>query len=537
MSDVSAAFRLARAGWIMVREGVVAAMPGDQLSGLPKLGWRVARLFTKRRALRKGRSDRLAAAIARLGPSYVKLGQFLATRPDVVGNDIALDLALLQDRMETFPMADSVVAIEGSLGRPVGELFLSFGEPVAAASIAQVHAAEVDRDGVPTKVAVKVIRPGVRRAFQHDLDSYFLAARLQERYIPATRRLRPVEVTKTLAQTTKIEMDLRLEAAALSELGENTREDPGFRVPAVDWVRTGRDVLTLEWIDGIKMSDVQALEAAGHDLKAIAANLVQSFLRHTLRDGFFHADMHPGNLFVEPDGTIAGVDFGITGRLGKKERRFLAEILYGFITRDYHRVAEVHFEAGYVPRTHNVDAFAQAIRAIGEPIHGQPAETISMARLLTLAVRGHRPLRHADPHRAGAACRRPWSWSRAWRARSTRISTCGRRRSPSSATGSARISGRAAFWRTRARASTRWSRSPARRLSLPTAPSACRARSTRWPSMACASTRTTAQAHRQGRSARHTLGPRGAVGDRAGAVVDCMDSLPDSAAIDSIASQ
>ena len=256
MSDVSAAFRLARAGWIMVREGVVAAMPGDQLSGLPKLGWRVARLFTKRRALRRGRSDRLAAAIARLGPSYVKLGQFLATRPDVVGNDIALDLALLQDRMETFPMADSIAAIEGSLGRPVGELFLSFGEPVAAASIAQVHAAEVDRDGVPTKVAVKVIRPGVRRAFQHDLDSYFLAARLQERYIPATRRLRPVEVTKTLAQTTKIEMDLRLEAAALSELGENTREDPGFRVPAVDWMRTGRDVLTLEWIDGIKMSDV-----------------------------------------------------------------------------------------------------------------------------------------------------------------------------------------------------------------------------------------------------------------------------------------
>ena len=384
MSDVGAALRLARAGWIMVREGVVAALPGDQLSGLPRLGWRIARLFTKRGALRRGRSDRLAAAIARLGPSYVKLGQFLATRPDVVGNDIALDLALLQDRMDTFPMSDSVVAIEGSLGRPVGELFLRFGEPVAAASIAQVHPAEVERDGVPIKVAVKVIRPGVRRAFLHDLEAYFLAARLQERYIPVTRRLRPVEVTKTLAQTTKIEMDLRLEAAALSELGENTREDPGFRVPAVDWVRTGRDVLTLEWIDGIKMSDVAALEAASHDLKGIAANLVQSFLRHTLRDGFFHADMHPGNLFVEPDGTIVGVDFGITGRLGKKERRFLAEILYGFITRDYARVAEVHFEAGSVPRSHNVAAFAQAIRAIGEPIHGQPAETISMARLLTL---------------------------------------------------------------------------------------------------------------------------------------------------------
>ena len=234
------------------------------------------------------------------------------------------------------------------------------------------------------KVAVKVIRPGVRKLFFRDLESYFLASRLQEKYIPSSRRLRPVEVTQTLAQTTKIEMDLRLEAAALSELGENTANDPGFRVPAVDWVRTGRDVLTMEWVDGIKMNDVAALREAGHDLVGIAANLVQSFLRHTLRDGFFHADMHPGNLFVEADGTIVAVDLGITGRLGKKERRFLAEILFGFITRDYARVAEVHFEAGYVPRTHSVTSFAQAIRAIGEPIHGQPAETISMAKLLTL---------------------------------------------------------------------------------------------------------------------------------------------------------
>jgi ubiquinone biosynthesis protein len=368
----------------MVREGVVAALPGDQLSGLPKFGWRVAKIFTKRRAIRRGRSDRLAIAVTRLGPSYVKLGQFLATRPDVVGSDIAFDLALLQDRMETFPTAQSVAAIEASLGCPVADLFLSLGEPVAAASIAQVHPAEIERDGNVVKVAVKVIRPGVRRAFSRDLESYFLAARLQERYIPAARRLRPVEVTETLAQTTRLEMDLRLEAAALSELGENTSGDPGFRVPAVDWLRTGRDVLTMEWVDGVKLSDIAALRAAGHDLKAIAANLVQAFLRHTLRDGFFHADMHPGNLFVEPGGAIVAVDLGISGRLGNKERRFLAEILYGFITRDYARVAEVHFEAGYVSRRHNVAAFAQAIRAIGEPIHGQPAETISMAKLLTL---------------------------------------------------------------------------------------------------------------------------------------------------------
>ena len=384
MSTVAAWFRLVRAGWIMTREGVFAALPGDQLSGLPRAGWRLARLLAKRETKTSQRSQRLSRAVDRLGPSYVKLGQFLATRPDVVGAEIAMDLANLQDRMATFPTVEAVEEIEGSLGRPIGALYTRFEEPIAAASIAQVHPATTVRDGVERRVAVKVIRPGVRRRFLNDLESYFLAASLQERFIPATRRLRPVEVTKTLAQTTKIEMDLRLEAAALSELAENTKDDPGFRVPWVDWERTGRDVVTMEWIDGVKMSNVEGLRAAGHDLEALAATLVQSFLRHTLRDGFFHADMHPGNLFVEAGGTIVAVDLGISGRLGRKERRFLAEILYGFIVRDYRRVAEVHFEAGYVPRGHDVDAFAQAIRAIGEPIHGQPAETISMARLLTL---------------------------------------------------------------------------------------------------------------------------------------------------------
>ena len=286
--------------------------------------------------------------------------------------------------MATFPTAEAVKAIEGSLGRTISDLFVTFDEPIAAASIAQVHPAEVARDGEARKVAVKVIRPGVRRAFFHDLESYFLAARLQERFIPSSRRLRPVEVTETLAQTTKIEMDLRLEAAALSELGENTHRRS--RLPgAVGRLGAHGPRRRHHGVDRrVKMNDIDGLRAAGHDLPKIAANLVQSFLRHTLRDGFFHADMHPGNLFVEADGTIVAVDLGISGRLGKKERKFLAEILFGFITRDYARVAEVHFEAGYVPRVHNVASFAQAIRAIGEPIHGQPAETISMAKLLTL---------------------------------------------------------------------------------------------------------------------------------------------------------
>lgn len=384
MSTLGAYLRLGRAGWVMVREGVVAAMPGSELEGPARLGWRLGRLLARRRSRNRDRTERIAKAIERLGPSYVKLGQFLATRPDVVGHEIARDLAMLQDRMDTFPKAAAVNAIEGSIGVPVNELFVSLEEPVAAASIAQVHAGVIDDGGGPVKVAVKVIRPGVRRRFYNDLEGFFLAAHLQERYVPSSRRLKPVEVAETLAQSTKIEMDLRLEAAALSEMAENIEGDPGFRVPWVDWRRTGRDVVTMEWIDGVKMSDFDGLRAAGHDLEALAATLIQSFLRHTLRDGFFHADMHPGNLFVEADGTIVAVDFGIVGRLGRKERRFLAEILYGFIRRDFRRVAEVHFEAGYVPHHHDVAAFAQALRAIGEPIHGQPAETISMAKLLTL---------------------------------------------------------------------------------------------------------------------------------------------------------
>jgi ubiquinone biosynthesis protein len=312
------------------------------------------------------------------------MGQFLATRPDVVGAEFADDLSRLQDRMAFFPVSEAKANIEGSLGRPIAELYSQFEDPIAAASIAQVHPGLVATAKGPRKVAIKVIRPGVRQRFQRDLEAMYLIADLQQRFVRSARRLRPVEVTRTLEQTTKIEMDLRLEAAALSEIAENTKNDPGFRVPEVDWERTGRDVITMEWIDGIKMSDTEALKAAGHDLDKLADTLIQSFLRHTLRDGFFHADMHPGNLFVDAEGMIVAVDMGIAGRLGKKEQRFLAEILYGFITRDYMRVAEVHFEAGYVPGHHNIASFAQAIRAIGEPIHGQPAETISMGKLLTL---------------------------------------------------------------------------------------------------------------------------------------------------------
>lgn len=384
MTTPGAYIRLINLGWVLTREGVISALPSENLPPIARFGQSVAGLFARRRSLHAAQSDNLARAVERLGPSYVKIGQFLATRPDVVGDIFARDLAQLQDRLPTFPRRVATAQIEASLGRPVDALFTSFGEPIAAASIAQVHPAEIEENGVVRKVAVKVIRPGVRERFAKDLETNYALADLQVRFYPPARRLKPIEITKTLEQTTKIEMDLRLEAAALSELGENAADDPGFRVPKVDWERTGRDVVTMEWIDGIKMSDVEGLRAAGFDLNQLAETLMQSFLRHTLRDGFFHADMHQGNLFVDREGIVVAVDMGIVGRLGRKERRFLAEILYGFITRDYQRVADVHFEAGYVPGHHDHASFAQAIRAIGEPIHGQPADTISMAKLLTL---------------------------------------------------------------------------------------------------------------------------------------------------------
>lgn len=367
---------------MLAREGVVSALPSDALPPSARLAQKMAGLVRRRKAKTATRSEKLSVALNKLGPSWVKLGQFLATRPDVVGADIAGDLEMLQDQMEPFAKADAVRQIEESLGRPIDDMFTSVSEPIAAASVAQVHKAIRKRDGV--EVAIKVIRPGVRQRFTRDLDTFYTIARLQEKHIPSSRRLRPVAVTNMLAQSAKIEMDLRLEAAGFSELGENTKDDLGFRVPNVDWELSGRDCVTMDWVDGIKLSNVAAIRAAGHDLDVLAANLIQSFLRHTLRDGFFHADMHPGNLFVDANGDIVAVDLGIAGRLGKKERRFLAEILFGFITRDYMRVAEVHFEAGYVPRHHDTASFAQAIRAIGEPIHGQSAETISMAKLLTL---------------------------------------------------------------------------------------------------------------------------------------------------------
>lgn len=374
--------RLTHSGWVLAREGVFSDVDPAILPPAARVPLSFAKLIARRSA--RIDQKRLARAMARLGPSYIKLGQFLATRPDIVGVAAARELEELQDRVAPFPREQAVATIEASFGAPLSNVFVEFGESIAAASIAQVHRATVRTPEGLRQVAVKILRPGVERRFRRDLRDMYFAARMAERYSPEARRLRLYDVVETLARSVKMEMDFRLEAAAASEYAENTREDVDFRVPSVDWDRTAKEVLTIEWIDGLHLSDLSALSQAGFDLRQLGRIVIQSFLRHAMRDGFFHADMHQGNLFIDPHGRLAAVDFGIMGRLGPKERRFLAEILYGFITRDYRRVAEVHFEAGYVPRIHRVEDFAQAIRAIGEPIHSRTADQISMAKLLSL---------------------------------------------------------------------------------------------------------------------------------------------------------
>ena len=324
--------------------------------------------------------ERLAAALEELGPSFIKLGQALSVRSDLVGEEIAHDLAKMQDNLPPFPGSDARAIIEEELQAPVETLFESFdNEPVAAASIAQVHFARTAEDG---DVAVKILRPGIENRFRRDIDLFLWLARLVERTQPSLRRLRPVEVVRMFEATVNVELDLRLEAAAASELRENTENDSGFRVPKIDWVRTGRRVMTLERIDGIRIDDIAALESAGFTPRDILQRSAESFFNQVFRDGFFHADIHPGNMFIARDGALCPVDFGIMGRLDPRTRNYLADMLIGFLDRDYKRVAEVHFEAGYVPARMSVGNFTQAVRSIGEPILGKPLHEISLARLL-----------------------------------------------------------------------------------------------------------------------------------------------------------
>ncbi|MBA3527156.1 MAG: 2-polyprenylphenol 6-hydroxylase [Sphingomonas sp.] len=369
-------WRLFKWGRTLARHGALRGIESDPLT--PPEVKRIARIASL--GTRVPAAPDYAAALQEIGPPAIKLGQTLSTRPDLIGAAAAANLSRLQDNLPPAPFPLIKAAIETSFGAPLEKLYASFDPvPIGAASIAQVHRATTTggRD-----VAVKVLRPGIEHEFARAIDTYEWAAAQAEAMGPEPERLRPRLVVAHFKQWSARELDLQREAASASELRENMVAEPGYYVPEIDWRRTARRVLTLEWVSGIKLDDRDALIESGHDCKALAATLVRAFLRQAIVDGFFHADLHHGNLFALPDGRVAAIDFGIMGRVDRRARVWLAEILYGLITGDYRRVAEIHFEAQYVPSHHNVEEFATALRAAGEPIRGLPVKDISVGRML-----------------------------------------------------------------------------------------------------------------------------------------------------------
>ncbi len=377
-------WRLVRTGATLERTGamraVLDAMEAPRALRITAriLGWPFAWLGLKGDATMPPAPRALSA----LGPAYIKFGQILSTRPDLVGHDLAQQLRILQDKLPPFSVAEAKASFAEEIGIDPDQVFSEFSEAVAAASIAQVHKARLLETGA--YVAVKVLRPKIEKAFRKDIDAFYLAARMVQLLSPASRRLRPVDVISHFEGVVMGELDLRLESSAASEFAANTQGvDAGFQLPAVNWPLSGRRVMTLDWAEGAPLGDNEALLAAGHDLAQLGDRVLKLFLSHALRDGYFHGDMHQGNLKVATNGDIIAYDFGIMGHIDEYTRRVYAEILYGFIRRDYKRVAEVHFEAGYVPADRDVDEFARALRAVGEPIFGMDATQISMGRLLS----------------------------------------------------------------------------------------------------------------------------------------------------------
>ena len=369
-------FRLLRWGRILARHGALRMI--EQGYGTPAP---VRRLFRLARfgAIQPREPD-YSSAFKAIGPAAIKLGQALATRPDIVGVEAARNLLDLQDSLP--PVRFELIAreIEASFGHPLGDLFASIEpDPIGAASVAQVHRA-LTTDG--RTVAVKVLRPGIRDKLARDIETYEWATAQLEGLGGEAKRLRPRAVIANFKRWTARELDLRREAASASELAEAMNSHDGFRVPAIDWDRTNGSVLTIEWVDGIKLGDREGLIAAGHDLPVLAKRLVLAFLTQAISAGFFHADMHQGNLFVDRDGTIVAIDFGIMGRIDRRARAWLAEILYGLTTGNYARVAEIHFEAQYVPAFHSQEEFATALRAVGEPMRGKPVSELSVGQML-----------------------------------------------------------------------------------------------------------------------------------------------------------
>ena len=377
-SSATHLIRLARWGTTLARRRALVGIEDDPNAPVPvKRLVKLARLAT---FTGKGGTRDYAGAFRAIGPAAIKLGQSLATRPDLVGDEAAYNLLSLQDSLPPVPFAQIEASMASSFAQPLSTLFAEIDpEPVGAASIAQVHKG-VTTDG--RKVAIKVLRPGIREKFARDIQTYEWAAAHVEAMGNEAARLRPRATIANFKRWTNSELDLRREAASASELAQTMAGVGGYRIPAIDWDRTNGRVMTIEWIDGIKISRRDELLAAGHDLEAIAERLVISFLTQAISTGFFHADMHQGNLFVEADGTIAAIDFGIMGRIDRRARQWLAEILYGLTTGNYQRVAEIHFEAQYVPSYHSVGEFATALRAVGEPMRGKPVKELSVGQML-----------------------------------------------------------------------------------------------------------------------------------------------------------
>ena len=330
----------------------------------------------------KDEGERLSNSLESMGTTFIKLGQFLATRPDIIGEELSKKLENLQDKLPPFSLLQAKEIIKNDLGENTYNSIINLGEPVAAASIAQVHKAQINDNGTIKDVAIKILRPNIKKIFNEEIDAIMLFAFLVESFIKKTKRLKLVEVVFLLKEITNLEMDLRFEAAAANEYAENTKNDVGFRVPQIYWNYTSENVMTLDWVDGISIRETDELKNKNFNTEKIAEDVIQNFLRHAVRDGFFHADMHQGNIFIDNDGQIVPIDFGIMGRLDKMSKRFLAEILFGFIQRDYRKVAEVHLIAGLVPKEVPIDDLAQALRSIGEPIFGQAVKDISGGKLL-----------------------------------------------------------------------------------------------------------------------------------------------------------
>ena len=326
--------------------------------------------------------ERLSRSLESMGTTFIKLGQFLATRPDIIGEDLSKQLESLQDKLPPFSLIQAKEIIKNDLGQKTYDTIINLSEPVAAASIAQVHKAQINDNGTIKDVAIKILRPNIKKIFNDEIDAIMLFAFLVESFIKKTKRLKLVEVVFLLKEITNLEMDLRFEAAAANEYAENTKNDVGFRVPEIYWNFTSENVMTLDWVDGISIRETEELKKRNLNTEKIANDIIQNFLRHAVRDGFFHADMHQGNIFIDNNGHIVPIDFGIMGRLDKMSKRFLAEILFGFIQRDYRKVAEVHLVAGLVPKEVPIDDLAQALRSIGEPIFGQTVKDISGGKLL-----------------------------------------------------------------------------------------------------------------------------------------------------------